>query len=101
VLARVTPEHISLAVQGLVQGELSEEPFGDSTEFDLIVETGSGYLQGRSSVLRLVWRWALHLSQSTFTSSIYATWAMLSFTGLAWASPRQQCCRVWLSIRQR
>ncbi|PYD88289.1 hypothetical protein DNF23_33870 [Pseudomonas syringae pv. pisi] len=40
VLARVTPEHIWLAVQGLVQGELSQGPFGDSTEFDLIAEGG-------------------------------------------------------------
>jgi len=40
MLASVTPEHIWLAVQGLVQGELSQAPFGPSTEFDLITESG-------------------------------------------------------------
>jgi len=40
VLARATPEHIWLTVQGLVQGELSQGSFGDSTEFDLIAEGG-------------------------------------------------------------
>jgi len=40
VLARATPEHIWLAVQGLVHGELSQDPFGDSTEFDLVTENG-------------------------------------------------------------
>jgi hypothetical protein len=40
VLAKTTPEHIWLAVQGLVRGELSQEPFGPSTEFDLVTEEG-------------------------------------------------------------
>lgn len=40
VLARATPEHFWTAVQGLIEGELSQGPFGDSTEFDLLTESG-------------------------------------------------------------
>lgn len=40
VLAKVSPEHIWLAVQGLQNGSLQLHPFGESTDFDLVSDDG-------------------------------------------------------------
>lgn len=41
LLRQATPEHIWLAVQGLIHGEAGQQPFGESTAFELIAEEGN------------------------------------------------------------